>query len=274
MPATGLRVEFNHPCKKLIVRRKSAIPHYYLPFIFTKMAESIQHTEQISVVPEQPVAESNTASNTSSNRRRTSDPIPSDPSALTTNHDATNTTKRQNLTSDGENDRPTSNISSKISKGEKRQRRQARQLTKKQKKAARNSRITIKATEWSYLKLEIILIPSSAGFALPETLDLITLYTLLQSALKRYLGIIGSSLHFDILHVDNLTVFLRVPSTDFSPFWAAMSGYYVDANATSGFKIVDGCSKVGITIAKTSKFLNGVTGPPRKWVPPTAPIAE
>ncbi|KAK9390216.1 hypothetical protein V1515DRAFT_641403 [Lipomyces mesembrius] len=232
------------------------------------MADLIRHTEEISVVPEQSIVESNTASNTSSKRRRTSDPIPIDSS---TTHDAINTTKRPKLTSDGENDRPTSNISSKISKREKRARRQARQLANKHKKAARNSRITIKATEWSYLKLEITLIPSSPAVALPETIDLITLYTLLQSALKRYLGTIGSSLHFDILHVDNLTAFLRVPSSDFSPFWAAMSGYYVDANATSGFKIVEGCSKVGITIAQTSKFLNGVTGPPRKWVPPTAP---
>ncbi|KAK9341635.1 hypothetical protein LIPSTDRAFT_2220 [Lipomyces starkeyi NRRL Y-11557] len=248
------------------------------------MADSIQHTEQISVVPEQSIVESNTASNASSKRRRTSDPILSDSSALTITHYAINTTKRPKLTSDGKNDRQTSNISSKISKREKRERRQAKQLMKKQRKAARNSRITIKSTEWSYLKLEIncrnanvtygTLIPSSAVVTLPETIDLITLYTLLQSALKRYLGIIGSSLHFDILHVDNLTVFLRVPSSDFSPFWAAMSGYYVDANATSGFKIVDGCSRVGITVAKTSKFLNGVTGPPRKWMPPTAPIAE
>ncbi|KAK9354669.1 hypothetical protein V1523DRAFT_407401 [Lipomyces doorenjongii] len=255
------------------------------------MADLIQHTEQISAVAEQSIVESNTASNTSSKRRRTSDPTPFDSS---TTHDAINTTKRPKLTSDGENDRPTSNISSKISKREKRERRQARQLANKHKKAARNSRITIKVTEWSYLKLEMyaintyllkyycrnanvtygILIPSSAVVALPETIDLITFYTILQSALKRYLGIIGSSLHFDILHVDNLTAFVRVPSSDFSPFWAAMSGYYVDANATSGFKIVDGCSKVGITIAKTSKFLNGVTGPARKWVPPTAPIAE
>ncbi|KAK9334174.1 hypothetical protein V1520DRAFT_330496 [Lipomyces starkeyi] len=238
------------------------------------MADSIQHTEQISVVPEQSIVESNTASNASSKRRRTSDPILSDSSALTITHYAINTTKRPKLTSDGKNDRQTSNISSKISKREKRERRQAKQLMKKQRKAARNSRITIKSTEWSYLKLEMYVIPSSAVVTLPETIDLITLYTLLQSALKRYLGIIGSSLHFDILHVDNLTVFLRVPSSDFSPFWAAMSGYYVDANATSGFKIVDGCSRVGITVAKTSKFLNGVTGPPRKWMPPTAPIAE
>ncbi|KAK9494728.1 hypothetical protein V1508DRAFT_411695 [Lipomyces doorenjongii] len=235
------------------------------------MADLIQHTEQISVVAEQSIVESNTASNTSSKRRRTSDPTPFDSS---TTRDAIKTTKRPKLTSDGENDRPTSNISSKISKREKRERRQARQLANKHKKAARNSRITIKATEWSYLKLEMYVIPSSAVVALPETIDLITFYTILQSALKRYLGIIGSSLHFDILHVDNLTAFVRVPSSDFSPFWAAMSGYYVDANATSGFKIVDGCSKVGITIAKTSKFLNGVTGPARKWVPPTAPIAE
>ncbi|KAK9238881.1 hypothetical protein V1525DRAFT_439368 [Lipomyces kononenkoae] len=244
------------------------------------MVDAVLSSAQTPVGSEQPTVESIAASDTSSKRKRTGDdPTPGDSSAQAI-QEAKNGTKRPKLASDINSDGPASNSTSKISKREKPERLQARRSSKKSKLVTKNWRLTIKATEWSYLKLQIAnvtygtLIPSSTTIALPETIDLITIYTLLQSALKRYLGIVGSSLHFDILHVDNLTVFVRVPSRDFSPFWAAMSGYYVDTNAASEFKIVDGCSKVGITIAKTSKFLNGITGPPRKWVPPTSPITE
>ncbi|KAK9367119.1 hypothetical protein V1509DRAFT_627682 [Lipomyces kononenkoae] len=219
------------------------------------------------------VQESTTAGDTASKRKRTSDdPIPGESSELVI-QEAQSGTKRPKLTSDSKSDGSASKISSEISKHEKTGRRQAKRLSKKSKLVAKNWRLTIKATEWSYLKLQMYVIPSSPTIALPETIDLITIYTLLQSALKRYLGIVGSSLHFDILHVDNLTVFLRVPSRDFSPFWAAISGFSIDTNAASEFKIVDGCNKVGITVAQTSKFLNGVTGPPRKWVAPTTAIS-
>ncbi|KAK9325051.1 hypothetical protein V1517DRAFT_315260 [Lipomyces orientalis] len=236
------------------------------------MEDSIPPPEQMSTVPERLTVEPGDTSNPSSKRKR-SDPKAANTSALTPTdiHSETNRTKRPRISSDTNNARQ---ISDRNHKHEKRERRRAKQLAKKQERAARNSRLTIKATEWSYLKLEITLVPSSAAIPPPDSIDLITVYTVLQSALKRYLGIIGSSLHFDILHLSNLTVYLRVPSKDFSPFWAAISGYHVDANAASGFKIVDGCSKVGITIAKTSKFLNGVTGPPRKWAPATATSTE
>ncbi|KAK9256829.1 hypothetical protein V1507DRAFT_448267 [Lipomyces tetrasporus] len=251
---------------------KPAVAHNHHPSTISTMADSVPSPEQMSVAPEQLIVEPGDTSMPSS-KRKLADPKAANTSALspTDIHCETKRTKRPRIGSDNKNEGQTSN---KYHKHEKRERRRAKQLAKKQEQAARNSRLTIKATEWSYLKLEITLVPSSAAIPQPDSIDLITVYTVLQSALKRYLGIIGSSLHFDILHVRNLTVYLRVPSKDFSPFWAAISGFYVDANATSGFKIVDGYSKVAITIAKTSKFLNGVTGPPRKWVPPTAPTTE
>ncbi|KAK9467439.1 hypothetical protein V1512DRAFT_136156 [Lipomyces arxii] len=131
------------------------------------------------------------------------------------------------------------------------------------------SRITLKSPEWSYLSLEILLEGTGTNSEAPTQLDLISFYTIIHAALRRALGLVGSSMHFDILHSDGLKVILRVPSKDFSPFCAAVSAFYNDsANKQGGFELVEGCSKVGIRLIKSSRFLTGIVAPSRQWTPP------
>lgn len=117
------------------------------------------------------------------------------------------------------------------------------------------------------------LVPISPDTTMPNALDAITIYTILSTAMKRYLGLIGSSFQLDILQSSTLdNIVIRVPSKDFDAAWGALSAYNVDTNVPAsmggGAKVVDGCAKLGVSVIRTGEFLAGVVGPTRKWVPP------
>ncbi|KAK9477762.1 hypothetical protein V1514DRAFT_332937 [Lipomyces japonicus] len=138
----------------------------------------------------------------------------------------------------------------------------------KSKKSHYDSRITIKKSDWSYIYLEAILDKdNNQPAASNPQIDVLTWYFILSSAFSRYMGTIGSAFQFDIVHVDQVSSYVRVPSINFKPAWAAVSGFFI-TNGHNNINIDGGYSRIGLKVIGTSKFLSGLVGPPRKWRPP------
>ncbi|KAF2736822.1 hypothetical protein EJ04DRAFT_521644 [Polyplosphaeria fusca] len=103
---------------------------------------------------------------------------------------------------------------------------------------------TFKRPQWIYLSLELVTAstsnppappPSSKpplpspytplAPAQPESLDPLTISTLLSQPLSSYLGLTGTAIPIDILHAEGARVWIRVPRGDARGLRAGLSGW-------------------------------------------------
>ncbi|KAG8626041.1 hypothetical protein KVT40_006442 [Elsinoe batatas] len=104
------------------------------------------------------------------------------------------------------------------------------------------SQFTIRNPDWSYIHLKLIT-PVSLQAAVDGSnksakgsLDEVTAYLHLQSALQRYLGVHGTAIPLDILKVEGLEVWIRVPREDAGAIVAAAGGWV--GNGGEGWRVV------------------------------------
>lgn len=81
--------------------------------------------------------------------------------------------------------------------------------------------------------------------------DILTWRTALSNALTQFLGVTGSAIQIDILHLDGDEAWLRLPRTQAKRFRAAVSGYLGDAADRR---------RVGFRTVGFSDFLMGLVG--------------
>ncbi|PWW73486.1 hypothetical protein C7212DRAFT_333239 [Tuber magnatum] len=112
-------------------------------------------------------------------------------------------------------------------------------------------RITIKNPEYSYSHLKMIFDPplDTAG-----VVDAITWRTTLTNSLMQYLGVVGSAIRIDILHIEGGEAVLRLPTTDMVKFGAAVSGFVGTSEGRS----------IGFKTLGNSAFLMGLIGRARE----------
>ncbi|KAI5788363.1 hypothetical protein EDC01DRAFT_162417 [Geopyxis carbonaria] len=114
-------------------------------------------------------------------------------------------------------------------------------------------RVTIRNHDWSYAHLQMIYDPpytpaESSGAEWPP--DILTWRTSLTSALKQFLGVTGTAIHIDILHLDKDEAWLRIPRVHMEKFGTAVSGYVgTSEGRTVGFRTVS-----------IGEFLHGILG--------------
>ncbi|KAI5294872.1 hypothetical protein KEM52_002991 [Ascosphaera acerosa] len=118
---------------------------------------------------------------------------------------------------------------------------------------------TSKASEWAYLKLQLISSLPGTSAALPP-LDALTARTHLTSALTQHLGLVGTSISVDLLKLDPAArlVWIRVPREDASAVvtalaaWIGNSASQTDAVA---FRIRDkGCHLAMISAGSSAEL--------------------
>ncbi|KAI5820686.1 hypothetical protein BZA77DRAFT_82837 [Pyronema omphalodes] len=110
--------------------------------------------------------------------------------------------------------------------------------------------VTIREHDWAYAALQMIFDPPYKpeidNVSWPP--DILTWRSMLTSALTQFLGVTGSAISIDILHLDGDEAWLRIPRVDLMHFKAGVSGYV-------GF--TDG-RNVGFRTIGTSEFLMGL----------------
>lgn len=111
--------------------------------------------------------------------------------------------------------------------------------------------ITVKNPEWSYAHLKMTYDPPYTAESPSYPPDILTWRTTLTICLTQFLGIMGSSLHIDILHIESDEAWLRLPKNDMTMFAAAVSGYVGES---------DEGKSVGFKTLGTGDFLMGVVG--------------
>ncbi|KAI5848855.1 hypothetical protein BZA05DRAFT_446383 [Tricharina praecox] len=107
--------------------------------------------------------------------------------------------------------------------------------------------VTIREHDWTYLNLQILSDPSNTTTSSSST-DILTWRTTLTSALTQFLGITGSAIQIDILHLSGDEAWLRVPRENAKKFQAAVGGYVGSRDGRS----------VGFRTRGTGEFLMGV----------------
>jgi len=105
---------------------------------------------------------------------------------------------------------------------------------------------TIKTPPFSYIYLELISDSTSN-----ITLDEITVRSHVTAALTQFLGLAGSAISMDILKVEGMECWLRVPREDLSPVLAAVGGW-VGGNDDDG--------KVGWRVKAKGNWLSSLVG--------------
>lgn len=89
---------------------------------------------------------------------------------------------------------------------------------------AQNQTFTLRSPPYSYLHLSLVPSGGPARSSSDETqLDSVTVYSYLNSALSRFLGVHGSAISFDILKESGRDVWVRIPSEDASALVAALA---------------------------------------------------
>ena len=89
---------------------------------------------------------------------------------------------------------------------------------------AQGQTFTLRSPPYSYLHLSLVPPEPSAKSSSDETpLDSVTVYSYLNSALSRFLGVHGSSISFDILKESGRDVWVRMASEDASVLVAALA---------------------------------------------------
>ncbi|KAK9471281.1 uncharacterized protein V1510DRAFT_420562 [Dipodascopsis tothii] len=119
-------------------------------------------------------------------------------------------------------------------------------------------RTTLRDLDWNYALLQVVTEPAVA-----ETADEMTWYRLIDLAVVRSLGLMGQTIACDILKVDGLQCYVRVAAGEqFREFCSAISGFWVDNRTLA---LVEGAQRVGLQVARTSPFAQGIVGPARGW---------
>ncbi|TGZ82943.1 hypothetical protein EX30DRAFT_394202 [Ascodesmis nigricans] len=102
----------------------------------------------------------------------------------------------------------------------------------------RFKRVTIRNPEWGYAVLQMIFEPLYIE-SLPSNFDILTWHTALSTALKQYLGVFGSAMHIDILHLHGEEATMQFPRAELTGFGAAVNGFVGNVEGkTFGFKTV------------------------------------
>jgi ribonuclease P/MRP protein subunit POP8 len=105
---------------------------------------------------------------------------------------------------------------------------------------------TIKTPPFSYAHLQLI----SDSDTLKE-LDSLTVRSHITAALTQFLGITGSAIPVDILKVEGMECWIRVPREDLSPVVAAVGGW-IGGTETEG--------KVGWRVQSSGNWLSVLVG--------------
>ncbi|TKX19511.1 hypothetical protein C1H76_8360 [Elsinoe australis] len=108
------------------------------------------------------------------------------------------------------------------------------------------SQFTICNPDWSYLHLKLVTTASlqasidSTKKTKAASIDEVTAYLHLQSALERFLGVHGTAIPLDILKVDGNEVWVRAPKQDADAVVAAAGGWV--GGGGEGWRVIDwGC---------------------------------
>ena len=89
---------------------------------------------------------------------------------------------------------------------------------------------TIKTPPFSYVHLQLISDPNTV-----KELDALTLRSHITAALTQFLGVTGSAISVDILKVEGMECWIRVPREDLSPVVAAVGGWVGDSETEGKF---------------------------------------
>ncbi|GAM83663.1 hypothetical protein ANO11243_016510 [Dothideomycetidae sp. 11243] len=91
------------------------------------------------------------------------------------------------------------------------------------------SQSTLRKPEWAYVYLRFVspaaLVTSTDEKHESDSIDDITVYMHIQSALKGFLGMHGTAMSVDLLKVDGRSLWVRVPREDVNAFVAAVGGW-------------------------------------------------
>lgn len=108
------------------------------------------------------------------------------------------------------------------------------------------SQFTIRNPDWSYFHLKLVTTASlqasidSTKKTKAASIDQVTAYLHLQSALERFLGVHGTAIPLDILKVDGNEVWVRAPRQDADAVVAAAGGWV--GGGGEGWRVIDwGC---------------------------------
>lgn len=103
---------------------------------------------------------------------------------------------------------------------------------------------TIKTPPFSYAQLQLI-----SDSDTPKELDPLTVRSHITAALTQFLGVTGSAIPVDILKVEGMECWIRVPREDLSPVVAAVGGW-IGGTETEG--------KVGWRVKGSGNWLSVV----------------
>lgn len=111
-------------------------------------------------------------------------------------------------------------------------------VTTQKKKRKRTSKphiitqLTIRHAPWAYVHLEHL---SAAGNKDAGTLDALTAHLHITAALSQFLGLHGSAIPVDILKLDGMEVWVRLPREEKSALIAAVGGWV--SGAGEGWRV-------------------------------------
>ena len=88
---------------------------------------------------------------------------------------------------------------------------------------AQNQTFTLRSPPYTYMHLSLISAGSMSRSSQITPLDSVTIYSYLNSALSRFLGVHGSAISFDILKESGKDVWIRTATEDASAIVAALS---------------------------------------------------
>ncbi|KAK6350624.1 hypothetical protein TWF718_003811 [Orbilia javanica] len=122
----------------------------------------------------------------------------------------------------------------------------------KKTKTGGEKRFTVRKPEWQYLHLRMTFDPPHPPtFTSPSyPPDLLTWKTHLSTALNQFLGIAGTAIPVDFLHLDGPEVWMRLPREDATRFMAAIGGWGSEIEGRS----------VGFRVLGSTEFLMGIVG--------------
>lgn len=121
--------------------------------------------------------------------------------------------------------------------------------------------IKLKQTQWYYLHIQIV--PEPLVFQIEELkkefesveVDRITWKTLVASALKKLFGIVGESLHFDVLHNTGKKCIIRIYLEDKEMFINSFNSYSMQLNDHFGHSLDTAEVECSLRVIKDSVFI-------------------
>lgn len=122
----------------------------------------------------------------------------------------------------------------------------------KAKKKYDEQRFTVRKPEWQYLHLRMTFDPPHPPTYTSPSYppDLLTWKTHLSTALNQFLGIAGTAIPIDFLHLEGPEVWMRFPREDATRFIAAIGGWGSEVEGRN----------VGFRVLGSTEFLMGIVG--------------